>query len=142
MDNNRIELYINDNYPQINENVQYVHPRHLQSVDNASCMEIEAGNCLDYILERYQVLLSLIEKLRYNGVLKINGINLDDILHKATFGHLNIQQTQQLLYNGRLSADTHRNMIQILQKHGLTVTHEVITDNQYFITAIRPLPNE
>ena len=139
--NNRIEVYIDDQHPQINDNVQYIHLSHIKSIDNASCIEIEIGNCLDYALERNEILQVAISKLRYNGVLNMNGIDLDEIMYNAVAGKINTQQLQQLLYSGKMSADTYENTINQLQQAQLTITNETLSDNQYFITAKRRLPN-
>ena len=134
-----IELYVDDQHPQINDNIQYVHLTHIQSVDNASCVELEVNNCLDYALERDEILQVIINKLRYGGILKINGIDLDEIMYNAVAGNINISQLQQLLYSGKMSADTYENTIQKLQQAQLTITNETLNDNQYFITAKRKL---
>ncbi len=138
----KIELYVDDKHPQINDDTKYIHLTHLQSVDNASCMEIEVGNCLDYALERDEILSVLIGKLRYGGILKISGTDLDEIVYNASTGVLNVPQLQQLLYAGKLSADTYENMMQKLQQAKLTIINEELNNNQYFITAKRELVNE
>ena len=43
MDQTKIELYVDDKHSEINSNVQYLHLTHVQSLDNASCTEIEVG---------------------------------------------------------------------------------------------------
>lgn len=135
----RVEFYIDDQHPQINDNIQYLHLTHAQSLDNAGCIEIDLHNCLDYTMERDQILQIAISKLRYNGVLRINGIDLDMVMYNAISGNLNIQQAQQLLYSGKLSADTYENVVAKLKQAQLTIINESLTDNQYFIAAKREL---
>ena len=135
----RVEFYVDDKHPQINDNIQYLHLTHAQSLDNASCIEVDLHNCLDYTMERDQILQIAISKLRYSGVLRIYGIDLNMVMYNATSGNLNIQQTQQLLYSGKLSADTYENVVAKLKQAQLTIINESLTDNQYFITAKREL---
>lgn len=141
----RIELYVGDQensqHPQLNDNVQYVHLTHVQTIDNASCMEIEVGNCLDYVLERDQLLSIIISKLRYGGIIKLNGTNLEEVMYNASVGKLNTPQVQQWLYSGRLSVDSYSAMITKLTQSQLTIINDSFGDNQYFLTAKRELPN-
>ena len=135
----KIELYVDDNHLQINDNVQYMHLTQVQTLENASCMEIDVCSCLDYALERDQILTILINKLRYEGVLKISGVDLNEVIYNYSVGKLSIQQLQQFLYAGRLSADSYENIIQKLKQAQLIIIHSNISDNQYFITAKREL---
>ena len=139
MNNDRVELYVSEQHPQINDGIKYIHLTHIQSIDNASCMEIEVGNCLDYALERNEILQVIISKLRYNGTLQINGIDLTEIMYNVVSGNLNLPQVQQLLYAGKLSAGTYENTKQQLQQANLTIINETLVDNQYFFTAKREL---
>ena len=141
----RVELYVGDpensQHPQLNDNIQYIHLTHVQTIDNASCMEIEVGSCLDYVLERDQLLSIIISKLRYGGIVKLDGTNLEEVMYNASVGKLNTPQVQQLLYSGRLSADSYSATIAKLKMAQLTILNDNFGNNQYFITAKRELPN-
>ena len=136
----KIELFVDKNHPQVNANIKYVHLTHLQTIDNASCFKIEANDCLDFSLGRDEFLGVIVSKLRYNGILNINGIDLQDVIFHGSTGMLDISQLQKLLYQGKLSADSFEQMRDKLQKLGLTIISYTINQNQYFITAKRLLP--
>ena len=138
----KIELYVNENHPQTNADIQYLHLSHITTVDNASCDDIELNNCLDYALERGEILPVVISKLRYGGVIKISGVDLTTVMEDGSRCIIGLAQIQQLLYAGRMSCDTYENTIAKLKNAQLTILHEVLDDQHYFITAARNLPSE
>ena len=97
--NQRIELYVSEQHPQLNANVKYLHLTHIQSLDNASCMEIEVGDCLDYALERNELLQIIISKLRYNSILKIEGVDLEDIIYQYSVGQITVPPSGRPIEN-------------------------------------------
>lgn len=137
----KIELYVDNKHPQINSNVTYLHLTQIQNIDNAICTQIKINNCLDYALERDQLLSIIVDKLRYNGILSISGVDLDEVIHCASIGLVTTEELIQLLYAGKMSADTYDNIIQKLVEKKLTIEHQNIDNYQYFVTAIRKLPN-
>jgi len=139
MNNDRIELYTDKNHPQLNANVNYLHLSQIQTLDNASCLDIEVNNCLDYFLERNEILQTLVNKLRYNGTIKINGIDLEDVAYHTTTGRITIEQSQNLLYTGKTLTSTCEIITNQLKMYGLTIVDSGIDNHNYFITAKRNL---
>ena len=132
-----IEFFVDEKHPQINDNVVYLHISNVGSIENATCLSIELNNCLDYILERQEMLRTVIQKLRINGVLSLTGIDLDSISYNYNSGALNLSQAQQLLYAGRMSIDTLGNMAAQTSSYGLKTVKQTLDNNQYFLVTQR-----
>ncbi len=133
-----VEFVVDNNHPQINDNVIYIHISNIESsVEDATCLSIELNNCLDYILKRQEMLQTVIQKLRINGVLSLTGIDLDSISYNYNSGALNLSQAQQLLYAGRMSIDTLGNMVAQTSSYGLKTVKQTLDNNQYFLVVQR-----
>ncbi len=132
-----IEFFIDENHSQINDNIVYLHISNVNSIEDATCLSIELNNCLDYVLKRQEMLRTVVQKLRIDGVLSLNGIDLDSIAYNYNSGTLNLSQTQQLLYAGRTSIDTLGNMAAQTSAYGLKTIKQTLDNNQYFLKAQR-----
>ena len=102
----------------------------------------EVGDCLDYVLDRDQLLSIIISKLRYNGVLKIQGVDLQEVMWKFINGFLPIVNVQELLYSVRMSGDTYEDTVAKLKSAKLDITKGLFNDNKYFIEAVRLIQPE
>ena len=112
----------------------------MSSLEDSSCEEIEVGDCLDYKLSRDEFLKNIVKKLRYGGILRINGIDLDEVIYQHSVGDISFIQMQRFLYGGRMNTDFLGGVFNKLKSLGLTVTNSNLNGSQYFIAAERQLP--
>lgn len=110
----------------------------LAEVIDASCEEIHAQDCLDFMKDDDK-LLQILKKIRYNGEVTFTGVDLLEVSRQIFTGQLTIQQANAFLYgNGRLSSTDLNTFVGVLGNYGFKVTlKRHITPQQYSITAVR-----
>ena len=108
------------------------------AVENGTCEEIIANDCLDFIVERGGLLQNIIHKMAYNGTLIIYGLNIDQICQQMFCGKLTSAEFNQIMYgNKRQSCDSCRGLVIGLESFGLKILSVRMEDNYYCIKAQR-----
>jgi len=111
-------------------------------VPDSICDFIYLEDCLDYVPNRQHYLELIVQKLKYDGKLIVEGNDLTDIVYRLHGGlHLNVDNIQQYLYNGRQSISNLPTMKELLRMYGLTIVLSKLVNWSYTITAKRPFPN-
>ncbi len=109
----------------------------IKTIEPSTCTEINVGDCLDYFLDRDNILLALIPKLRYGGKIIITGVDLLDACRALTLGKLSADEGSKVLYNSKLSCSTLNNVKQILQNNGLKLNQMHSSNLNYYVVATR-----
>lgn len=109
----------------------------LNQLEDSICTELYIGDILDYHINRNEVLVMLIKKLRYGGTIVIHGVDIYTMALQLYTGIINGQQATQMLYSGRQSASTMEDVCSILRQCGLHILNVNISQHIYSITAHR-----
>lgn len=113
----------------------------INSLEPASCMEINMGNILDFHTSRVQIFSTLVSKLRYGGQISLIGNDLLAISRGLSLGCLTPKQGADLLYNGRVACDTLNGVIEICKTfENLKIIQQNLVQYQYGIIMERVKP--
>ena len=115
----------------------YVLPQHVVNVESNICTEIELANTLDYSVNRLELLKTVVQKLRLNGVLSLSGIDIVLLSQNAITGQITIDEINNILYNGKQSIDNLQRLLMFVQNLGLEVLDKRISGITYFIKVKR-----
>ncbi len=132
----KIQIIKNDN-DKVQADYQKVNIQSIKTIEPSTCTEINVSDCLDYFLDRNNILVTLISKLRYNGKIIIMGTDLLDVCRALTFGKLSVDEGWQVLYSGRLSCSTLNSVKGILQNHKLKIEQAYCSSLKYYVVATR-----
>ena len=113
----------------------------IQKLEDSICTELYIGNILDYYVNRDELFMLLVKKVRYGGKLIIHGIDLLGVAFDLSADKINIQTASQALYGGKQSATSLEYMRQMLTQFGFNITYSHISSPHYAITAQRPVPH-
>jgi len=108
-------------------------------IPNNTCEFIYLGDRLDYISNREQILQSIVQKLKPNGELIIDGNDLNSIIHQSS---KDITKIQYYLYNGKQSVSSLLEMKKLLKTYGLAIIFSKLFHLSYTIIAKKPLPKD
>jgi hypothetical protein len=78
----------------------------LAQIGQSGCIEINAGDVLDYVPDKMQAINHLVERLRYDGELIITGTDLLAVSTALSHGSLDYQTATALLYSGKANCTT------------------------------------
>lgn len=109
----------------------------INQLEDSICTELYVGDVLDYCVNRNEVLVMLIKKLRYGGTIIINGVDIYTMALQLYTGVINGQQATQMLYSGRQSASTMEDVCSILRQCSTHILNVNISQHIYSITAHR-----
>lgn len=110
----------------------------IQKIEDSICTELYVGNILDYYANRQDLLVMLIKKVRYNGIIIINGDDLYDIVQKFYLGKITNEQANAMFFSGKQSLDTPEHLSKLIKMYGYTVDIINIENGKYSIQARRP----
>lgn len=110
-------------------------------IENGSCLKIRANNILDYVAwkDRQDLLKMLVSKLRFNGELSLNGIDLFSISHYIDTGQLSIEEMNLSLLNGRLSTDCMFMVEKSIKDLGMEIIQSKLDGFVFHILSKRPV---
>ena len=119
---------------------QYLTMDELHTIKAASCNDLRINNVLDYSNQPELVLSDILSKIRYDGTLHLNGVDLMAVCQQVAVGILNIYQAQELLYKDRLSTRTLETISQQIKQSGFVVKIATLDNStyRYSIVAHRP----
>ncbi len=113
----------------------------IPKIDDASCLEINLSNVLDYAVphsHRNKALTQIIKKLRHNGVINIEGIDIIELCRSLYLGDLSVQESNKLIYNyKKLSCSTLLEIEEQLKGLGCEITRKRIDNTVYSISGKR-----
>jgi len=138
----KIQLFIPEHKNKISQFEDYV-PTSLQqlpSLIDASCDGIHIGNCHDFVELNYPEFLQLVvSKLRYNGKLIIEGVDVLSVCYALSFGNIDINEVQSLLFHGKQRCATGNLIADILKSLNLKISQHNNAQYMYSIVAKRTL---
>jgi len=115
----------------------------LQDVENSSCLSINLNNVLDSVEfnARFEVVKLAISKLRYNGILNIDGVDII-CLSNYILGHLiNLEQANSYLLSN-VSLDSIYNMSTKIKLLNMGIEETGLDGFYYKIKARRKTPDD
>jgi len=91
----------------------------LSDIQNSSCVSVYLSDCLDFIPlnERTSLIDIAILKLRQGGDLIIDGADIFAISHALQSGIRSIETLNNVLFNGKLSADSVISVVNYIEKN-------------------------
>lgn len=115
----------------------------LPEIEDASCTAIRLGQVLDFAAEREIILDTIVSKLRYNGVVFVEGLDLISLGHSIVYGQFTDTEASELLYNNkRASISDMAATTNILTQRGLHIKTKNLDGSYFFIEAKRLRPDE
>jgi hypothetical protein len=115
----------------------FILPKDLVQIENSTCTRVEVWDVLDYWDDRESLLADLVSKLRYNGEIIIEGLDILEVANKLIIGAIDYNTAKGLLYNGRLECSILEDVQEDLKSHKLTITKATLHNNRYYVTAKR-----
>lgn len=109
----------------------------LDTLEDASCDQIYVQHTLDYVLDRDNVMLTILQKMRHGGTIQIIGTEIIKVARDTITQEIDITQINQLLYNNKLSISSLYNVSKTLNSHKLTILSMRQDGYSYSITAQR-----
>ncbi len=113
-------------------------PNDVERIDAASLLEINCEGMLDYVKDRYATLNLLLSKLRHGGRILIKGHDIAQISRYITTGQLSTADGASMLYSGRQSTVTSKDMVDYVNKNQLKLIKVINEGVEYFVVAERP----
>ncbi len=131
------KIHIVFNQEQVTKD--HIHYSQLDMVSDASCDHISVGVCLDYLPVQYriQVLQKILSKLRYEGIIEVEGTDIIEVSRLIYYGGLVSEDMCSTLYNGKQSIDSINNFVNLLEQLGLYIITKQIDGLSYYIKAKR-----
>ena len=106
-------------------------------IADSAYLEINISNLLDYAKDRESALKIIVSKLRHNGILNIEGLDLLEVSRNLYLGNINVGEANTLLYKDQLSCDTLLNIEIKLTNLQCEIIRKRIDNNTYSISAKR-----
>jgi len=114
----------------------------VQQVPSSAATVIDCQDSLDYVMNQIETLSVVVSKLRYGGRITLHGLDLYELSLRLLRGEVNLQETSNLIYNGRQSSTGLLDVMHKLEQLGLTIQIGRLNEIEYYISAERPLKNE
>lgn len=133
----KISLFI----PEVTQPVDGYTPvaiDNINDIDPASLTEVLVVDGLDYYIDTFELLGALISKLQYGGIIVLENLNIDSVIRSYYFGEINSEELNKILYNGKQSVVSHRDIQDYLIGYGMLIIKHSLNNNKYLITAQRP----
>lgn len=129
-------LYItHDTSQTVTNNDKVLHYEQLDSIQDSSILSINLQNTLDYIDNRPICLQKCIQKLRKNGTLELEGLDVLEIAKQVVIGQLTIDDINKLLYNNKKSIDNLFKLLNYLSELSMTIIDKRLNNCTYYIKA-------
>ena len=112
----------------------------MNQVELATCMELDIGDSLDYVTDRYKELENMTNKIRYGGTIIIMGTDILSISQDLMVGQLTPREGSDLLYNGKITCTTLRGIVEALKEKGFKILRQDIAQYKYLIVGERLKP--
>jgi len=109
------------------------------AVVDGSVDDIMIQDLLDYVDRPEELLNSIIKKIRYGGRLTITGTDITEIFRAYSTGGLSLDQTAQLIYNGKRQTTSATELSDKLRQRGLSII--TVRTNYYKYAIIVERPN-
>ena len=109
----------------------------IPEVADSAYLEINISDLLDYAQDRESALKIIVGKLRHNGVINIEGMDLLEVARNLYLGNIDVGEANLLLYKDKLSSDTILNIETKLQNLKCEIVRKRIDNNTYSISAKR-----
>lgn len=130
--NHNMKIYTNDDIPITLEE--------LSMIEEGSCEYIDINNYLDFIpyQERDKVLSVVLKKIKHGGKVSIDGFEIVAIAQFICNYKLDIDNANDVLFNGRKSCVQLNDLLKRVAEHGFVFSMVKIDSCKYFVEAERP----
>ena len=108
-----------------------------QQLLQAEATEVFAGDVLDYVVPRNQILEAILDKVRYGGRIVFTGLDLDEAARATVTRFIDTETSINLFYAGRASAVPLLYMKGILTQYGYKILNARLDGLYYMITVER-----
>ena len=110
-----------------------------QQLVDGSVESLYLGDVLDFVdfQQRLQVVMTLLQKVKYDGEIVISGLDALAISMSFATGTINLQQYNQVGFNGRRSCGDTDEIIGVLKNSNFDIVRHNRHNNGYHIQATR-----
>lgn len=131
----KIALFIN-NKTVPHPEYQPVEIHQIQFIESGSVDDLFC-NCLEYFSNPEQLLIDIVKKIKYGGILTIEGIEIYDVVRDILVGIIQPVDINSWLYNGRQSTVSSIQICGFFKQAGFTVLNKDVDNKHYLVRAQR-----